>query len=289
MIKRRNKNYKVKRFFYYLLFFLFLVFFLVIIFFHLFYLPKRAAVIFFDVGQGDAALIRTPTGQKILIDGGPDNSVLQKIGKFLPYFSRQIDLIIISHYHDDHVTGLIEVIRRYDVKNIIYGQNLKSGFILKTLLAEAELKNKDKTRSKQPKILALEDKMEINFSNTCRLWILNPLSLEVPKDDNNSLLTKLSCAGHNFLFSGDNNYKVEQALLRSDFNLQSDIFKVSHHGSKTANTKDFLKTLSPKLLIISVGALNRFGHPSQEILNLVSAFGIKLQRTDLDGDIFLRL
>jgi competence protein ComEC len=239
----------------------------------------KPAVIFFDVGQGDAALIRTPPGQNILIDGGPDNSVLKKLGKFLPYFSRRLDLLVLSHYHDDHATGLIEVLRRYDVKNIIYASGGESGLILETFLKEAELKNKA-----APKISALTGETTIILSDSCRLRILNPLMLDISKDDNNSLITKLSCGGRNWLWSGDNSTKVENKLLESNFDFRTDVFKASHHGSKTANSLNFLRALGARFLIISVGAANRFGHPNQEVLDRANELKIKINRTDLEGD-----
>jgi len=232
---------------------------------------------FLDIGQGDSSLIKLPGHKVILIDGGPDNLVLKRLGENIPYFHRKIDAIILSHFHDDHITGLIEVIRRYDVSSIIYMKGSKSSPLLETLLQVASQRN--------VKIVALENNFKIEYSQNCSLNTYNPLILKVPIDDNNSLVTKINCGKLSALFSGDNNSKVESALLKTKNNWQADILKASHHGSKTANSETFLKTIKPNILVISVGADNRFGHPNKEILDRAKALKIPIKRTDLDKTV----
>jgi competence protein ComEC len=234
-------------------------------------------VIFFDVGQGDAALIKTPDRQTILIDGGPDNSVLRGLGKNLPFFRRRINTVIVSHYHDDHITGLIEVMDRYQVGKIIFPAESPTSEISAIFLSAAQ--------DKKIPIIFLSASATLEFAADCQLFLLNPIALDVKTDDNNSLIARLDCRESRFLFTGDSNRKVEQALINSGLDLGADIIKASHHGSVTANSEAFLRAVAPRLLIISVGADNRFGHPSPVILDRAADLGIPVRRTDQEGEI----
>jgi len=233
-------------------------------------------VIFCDVGQGDASLIKLPDGRLILIDGGPDGSVLKCLGKNIFFGKRKIDYLILSHYHDDHVLGFPEVARRYRIKNFIYvpDENYSAP-------RDELMKYLDKQQSQ---IIKLVFQGRLELEKNCYLQFLNPAIFKVPLDSNNSLVVRFSCRGKTFLFSGDNELKVEKALLSSDFNFSADVFKASHHGSKTSNSEDFLRAGGFKILVISVGE-NKFGHPSLEVLERAQNMGIDIRRTDENGTI----
>jgi competence protein ComEC len=234
--------------------------------------PAKLEVDFLDVGQGDSILIKTPNQQVILIDGGPDNVVLRRLGENLPFYRRRIDLIISSHYHDDHATGLVEITKRYRVGKIIYQANSSSSPIFETFLNQA--------RERNILVSPLSGGVKISFGPDCflSLW---PLSIfNVPKDPNNSLIVKLDCAEQNFLFSGDNSSRVEKILLKFGLDLEADVFKISHHGSNSANSEEFLQAVNPQLTVISVGADNRFGHPAPAVLERLQKMGIEVKRTD---------
>ncbi|MBN2853983.1 MBL fold metallo-hydrolase [Patescibacteria group bacterium] len=293
--KREQKNNKIS-FFKKIILKIFL-FFLVLVFLFLFFLflskffnnKNYPAVIFFDVGQGDAILLRNINGKNILIDGGPDNLVIKKLGKFLPYFSRRLDFVIISHYHDDHVMGLIETLRRYKIENLILAEGSKSG-ARQDLLLSLVLEEKNKI-----KIIYLDSKAEYNLG-FCDLIFFNPNILAIPENNNNSLITKLACSNLNFLFSGDNELEVEKALLEEvdllkelKIDLRAEVFKASHHGSKTSNSYEFLKMVNPDIFVISVGLNNRFNHPAQEIVERVMDMGLEIKRTDVEGDFVFPL
>jgi competence protein ComEC len=238
---------------------------------------SRVEIDFLDVGQGDASLLKLPNNKIVLIDGGPDNLVLRRLGENLPFYKRKIDLIILSHFHDDHLIGLIEIIRRYEVGSIIYMRGMESSGIFQTFLKEA--------KERKINLVSLENEANIKYSEKCLLKILNPLVLGVKEDNNNSLITKIDCSPLSALFTGDSNYKVEEALLKTGQVWSAKILKASHHGSKTANSELFLRSVNPDILVISVGASNRFGHPSAEILERVRQLGIKIKRTDFEGTI----
>lgn len=247
---------------------------------YIYLVQKRSSsleVDFLDVGQGDSVLIKLPDRRLVLIDGGPDNLVLRRLGENLGYFQRRIDLVISSHYHDDHATGLIEISRRYRVKQLAYQANSQEGMIFAALLAVAK-----KTGTS---LIPLKNAVKIDFSPGCRLTLW-PASFFLEKaDPNNSVISKLDCAGQSFLFSGDNSAKVEKAMLASNENWQADVLKASHHGSNSANSQAFLETVDPRLVVIPVGKDNRFGHPSPLVLERLKSLKIKEKRTDLAGTI----
>lgn len=248
-------------------------------------------IISLDVGQGDAILIKTPENQTMLIDGGPSNLVLQKLGEYLPALSKRIDVVLLTHPHADHVTGLIEVLKRYDIGAIILsGANLKTDVyfeFLKTI------------REKNIPIVIAQAGEAIHFGKNLEFDILSPERAEDlvfnkksegfgngGNDVNDtSVVGKLFFSDFSMIFMGDATSKIENQLLIYGENLKSDILKVGHHGSKYSSSLSFLNTVSPKAAIIEVGAKNRYGHPSPAALGRLGMFNVNIFRTDLNGDI----
>lgn len=241
----------------------------------------RPEVVFLDVGQGDAILIKTPDKQVILIDGGPDNRVLRRLGENLPFYRRRIDLVIYSHYHDDHTIGLVEVVERYQVGKLLYADGGFNSNILKTL--------REAAGEREIPLVEILAEATIALGPDCSLNLLNPAALGVAREANNSVVAFLDCAGQRFLFSGDNDAQVEKALLASGRDLRADVMKASHHGSKTANTAAFLSAVAPRFFVIPVGLDNKFGHPHQEILDLVGEMEITIKRTDQERSIHISI
>ena len=234
-------------------------------------------VVFLDVGQGDSALIKAPNGQIVLIDGGPDNKVLRGLGKNLPFYHRNLDFLVISHYHDDHITGLIEIIRRYRVKALIYSGKIPDSPLILDLLEVAS--------QYKVELRPINSQVEIIFGPDCRLNFLNPGILVAKDDSNESLVARLNCDNRSFLFAGDNGAALESAIINSGWSLKADVFKASHHGSNTSNSLSFLEKVAPHFIVVSVGTDNRFGHPGPFFLERAAALGIPVKRTDQDGDI----
>jgi competence protein ComEC len=259
--------------------FWFIIIFFLLIFstYYFFESPERLAVDFLDVGQGDASLIKEPGGKTILIDGGPDNKILKKLGASLPYWKRKIDLILVSHFHEDHILGLIEIIKRYKIGLIILPSEGPASVVYDEFL--------NVIKNNKINYIYLNSINNIEFSSSCYLKIIPPTIFAVKADDNNSLISQLDCQNKRFLFSGDNNIEVEKALMNSKINLKADVFKASHHGSVTANSLDFLEKISPKQIIISVGRDNRFKHPSPIVIENAQSLGIEVYRTDQIGNI----
>lgn len=256
-----------------------LVFFLISIFFWPTYknFLFQSQVVFLNIGQGDATLFKLPNQQVVLVDGGPDNLILRRLGEELPFYVKKIDYIFISHWHDDHVVGLIEVMRRFQVRVLLYASDLEISNVGKILLEEARLQN--------IKIFSIQQSGTINVSSSCQLSFVNPFLLNIKNNDNNSLIIKLGCNNRTFLLSGDNEKGVEEGLIKSNLNLKTDIFKASHHGSKTSNQKYFLEKIQPQFIVISCGLDNKFNHPSAEVIKNVQELNIKILRTDKQGSI----
>lgn len=245
--------------------------------FFIFFNQPTPGIIFFDVGQGDAALLNLDGGRKILIDGGPDNQVLLGLGKHLAFFQRRLDYVIFSHYHADHIVGLIEVLQRYQVGQLLYLPTSYESADLDLLLMSAQ--------ERGIKLQPLVAQGEIKLGKDCFISLLNPEALGISKDENNSLTVRLQCQGLTALLAGDSDIRAERAILQTSWSVAADIFKLSHHGSKTANSEEFLKSVVPQMAIVSAGAGNLFGHPHPEVLARLAELGIVVRRTDQEGDI----
>ena len=237
-------------------------------------------VIFFDVGQGDALFIKTPQGHQILIDGGPDSVILEKLGEELPFYDRVIDLVILTHPESDHLTGLLDVLRSYKVKNILW-----TGVIKDTGDFEKwqELIEKEKA---EIFIAKAGQKITIGKTSFEILFPFENLENKSVKDANNtSIVLRLDFGEISLLFTGDIYKSEERELLSLAKQLDTDVLKVGHHGSKTSTAEEFIIVVSPEIAVISVGRNNSYGHPHQETLDTLEKCGIRIFRTDLNGDI----
>ena len=265
-----------------LLFFIFIFIFVVSPIFLWAYSPKRVLEIdFLDIGQGDASLIKAPRGENILIDGGPDSKILTCLSEELPWWDRTIDLMILTHPHNDHVSGLIDVLKTYKVKKIAYTGVLHNSPNFLTWLKLIKEKNIS--------MVLIEKEQKINLGENCFLEVLYPdtalFNSHVSNLNNSSIVNKLSCQNKTFLFTGDMESELEEKLLSKKTNLHADVLKVGHHGSDTSSTENFLKAVNPQFAIIEVGKNNSFNHPNRRILKRFEKMGIKIYRTDLDGTV----
>ena len=252
-----------------------------------FWLTYQAAsdleVVFLDIGQGDAILIKTPYGQNILIDGGPDNTVIKRLAENFSWWDKKIDLMILTHPHDDHVSGLIDVIKRYKVEKILYTGVVHSS---PDYLAWLEL-----IRDRKIPLTIIDRPQIIEFGENCGLQIIYPreslLGKEVSNLNNSSIVAKLVYGQTKFLLAGDIESEVEQELLNSGTDLSAQVFKANHHGSDTSNSTEFLQAVQPEIVVIQVGADNNFGHPSRRVIKRIERIGAQVFRNDLDGTVKL--
>lgn len=239
-------------------------------------------VAFLDVGQGDAIFIEAPNGKQVLIDAGPNKKVLRELSKQMPFYDKSLDLIVITHPDSDHIGGFPEILNTYLVDKV-----LESGVAGDSELCE-ELDNQIKENNIE-KILAQRG-MQIDLGGGVRLEILFP-DRDATNFETNlaSVVIKLVYGENSFLLTGDSPQEIEGYLVFLDSaNLDVDVLKLGHHGSKTSSAEVFLGFTSPEVAVISVGEDNRYGHPHQEVLTLLEEFEIKTLRTDKQGTILIR-
>ncbi|MDI6603190.1 MAG: ComEC/Rec2 family competence protein [Patescibacteria group bacterium] len=242
--------------------------------------PRFLEVNFFDVGQGDAIFIETPQRHQILIDGGPTSAILEKLGKEMPFWDRSIDLIILTHPEHDHLAGLIEVLKRYKVENILW-----TGIKRDTPEYNEWLKL---ITTEGAKIFIAESGQKIIVSKNIFkvLYPFENLEGKVIKNSNDtSIVIKLVFGENSFLFTGDISKSAEKKILNEKIDIDSDVLKVAHHGSKTSSANEFIEKVSPKIAVILAGKDNRYGHPHQKVLETLAKHDITILRTDQSGDI----
>lgn len=244
---------------------------------------KVLEVCFFDVGQGDSIFIESPYGQQVLIDGGPDNSVVKKLESKIPFWDRTIDLMVLTHPDQDHLFGLIEVLRRYEVKNILWTGINNDSIIFKEWQKAIE---KEGT-----KIWIAEQGLKIKMSESQFFETIYPFeSLEnriVNNLNDTSVVLILDSNGEKVFLPGDISKQIENLLIEKNISIKADILKVAHHGSKYSNSEDFIKAIEPDLAIISVGENNLYGHPSPDVLARLGDSGINILQTSKQKDICL--
>lgn len=241
----------------------------------------RLEVEVLNVGQGDAIFIQAPNGHQVLIDGGAGRRVLSELGSVMPPYDRSIDILISTHTDLDHLGGLVEVAKRFDI-----GQVVESGFHANTqIFADWE------------RVLAEKKVPRETVRVGDRIWLDSDLYLDIlgpfpedfdppPKKSNEVMIVaRLVYNKNTFLLTGDIERGDEIRLIQSELDIRSDVLKVAHHGSKYSSTSFFLEKVAPRFLTISVGANNRYGHPHAEALERLKALGAKLFRTDEDGRI----
>jgi len=264
---------------YYLLTILILVLGNVFVWQFIFQLDNRLKVVFFDVGEGDSIFIQTPFLHQILIDGGPTSQVIDKLGKQMPFWDKTLDVVMLTHPDYDHLRGLLDVLENYKVKLIVYNGAQSDSKTWQKWLAQIEKENARVVLGKKgTMILAGDVKMAI-------LYPFEHLALQTSNNNQNSLVAKLSFGAIHFLFTGDADKTAEEAMLLSQQDLKSQVLKVSHHGSASATSAEFLNAVLPLIAVISVGKDNSYHHPHQQVLNNLAQLGITVLRTDQRGDI----
>ena len=241
-------------------------------------------VSFLNIGQGDAILVQTPGHQDILIDGGPSPQAIGvELSRKMPFWDRTIDLVVLTHAHADHLTGLVEVLERYRVKQV-----LSPDFDYDSPLYE-EWRNLINRKNIIHTVAVASQ--QINIGDGVKIKVLNPpspLQSGTRSDiDNNGVVLSLSMEDINFLLTADIMWEQEFDLIARRADLTSTVLKVAHGASKTSTTAEFLAVVNPQVAVISVGADNRFGHPVPEILaRLEEKMGEKnIFRTDERGTI----
>ena len=246
---------------------------------------SKLHVIFCDVGQGDAILIKTPSNKYILVDAGPDRSVLNCLSRHMPFWQRTIDLMLLTHPHADHFFGMFFLLQRYtfdafateDLNNKVasYQEFLRQ-------LAEKQVPKKTVFAGDEWQLGNVN--LTIVAPSHDYLTQTSPGGMIGESKEFASLITHVHYGTFDLLLTGDsqaNGLKNGVANVSE----QIDVLQSPHHGSGTGLDADVLQSIQPSLAVISVGAQNRYGHPSPKTLDLFHTQNIPFLRTDQDGDV----
>lgn len=237
-------------------------------------------VSFLDIGQGDAIFIESPTGNQFLIDSGPGKSILNALGRVMPIYDKTIDMVLATHPDADHIGGILEILKNYTVGAYVYNGAIGTTGIFRELdsnISDLNIKT-DIVRAGEV----------IDLGGGAYLKILYPNSNPKGTDTNKySILAKLYYGNSTFLFTGDAPTDVENYLVKNiGEELNSDVLKVAHHGSKNSLSGQFLSAVSPEYSIISAGKDNRYGHPHKEIIESLNNINSNILGTYDFGDIY---
>ena len=243
--------------------------------------PATLRLSVLDVGQGDSILIQTPLQQTILIDGGPAENVLPRLGQELPYFQHSIDLVVVTHPDSDHITGLVSVLQRYRVGGVLMTGVVHDSAVYAALLQEIH--------DIHVPVYIADSTQNFDFGDGVELDTLFPvesLAGENPKSTNaTSIVARLRYGRTSAMLTGDAEFATEYALLRTTDNLKSEVLKLGHHGSKYSTGAAWVAAVQPEMSIVSAGAKNRYGHPTAEALDHVQ--DSKIYETEEVGTVHL--
>lgn len=233
---------------------------------------------FLNVGQGDSVLFVTPGGQEVLIDGGPGNKVIAELAEVLPFYDKSIEMLILTHPDKDHMEGLVEVLKRYDVETVMFTGVFKKDALYDEFLREVA----------DAKIVIADADSDFEYSGVF-FDVLYPFEQMVGSEplslNDSSIALMVAYSSKLVLLTGDGEAQEENELIDSGVNLKADIFKAGHHGSKTSSSLAFLQKVRPEIVVIGVGKNNQYGHPHGETLENFAKVGVKVYRTDIDGRI----
>lgn len=236
-------------------------------------------VSFLDIGQGDAILINYLHRYQILIDGGPSGKkVLTELSKTMPSFDNKIEVVIATHPDRDHFTGLIDVLKKYQVGVVLINGQESDDELWQEFQKTITEKNIPEEVGGEGSVLTIGQEIKFKF--------YNPDKIEKNKKakNDNSIVTRLDYGKNSFLFAGDAGFDAEADMIFDQEDLDVDWLKVGHHGSRFSTSKFFLARVTPQVSIISVGE-NDYGHPTKETLQRLQEANSKILRTDQLGTI----
>jgi competence protein ComEC len=245
--------------------------------------PAHVTVRVLDIGQGDAILVQDGYAE-MLVDGGPDDAVLARLGTAMPFFDRTIETVVLTHPHADHFVGLIGVLKRYKVLTVVTDGRTRPGDPDYARFEEA-------VRASGARLVTARDGDRLTLGDRARFAVLWPprdatRAAGLDRRDENvwSVVMRLEAEGASAYLMGDATADVEARLLSAHALAPADFLKVGHHGSRYSTSPAFLDAVRPSFAAISVGK-NTYGHPSWTTLQRLAAHGATVWRTDRDGDV----
>jgi len=242
--------------------------------------PGVLSVSFLDVGQGDAIFIESPIGVQVLVDGGSGRTVLRSLGKQMGFFDRSLDVLIATHPDADHIGGLPDVLKRYDVSYI-----LDPAVMHDTSVYEV-FKHLSEEEPGAEYITARRGQV-IDLGDGSYLRILFPdRDVSGVETNSGSIIAQVVYGETEVLLTGDAPQAIERYLTALDgLGLRSDILKIGHHGSRTSSDEIFIGFTGPEYAILSRGCDNSYGHPHAEVLETLAQFEIEILDTCEIGTI----
>lgn len=239
---------------------------------------ENLQIYFLDVGQGDASVIVSSSGYVAMIDSGPDEKLILDHLKNLNI--SHIDLLIATHAHADHITGMDKIIAKYKPRAFMDPGIPHTSLTYIRMINAIEKYNIKYYQSTARKI-------QLGVMNFIVLPSASP-KIYVSELNNNSVVIKLEYKNFSCLYTGDIESGRENQLVKtSNINLESVIIKIPHHGSSTSSNSAFIKKVNPKVAIISCGQNNSYGHPNIKTLERLEKNGIDIYRTDINGTILI--
>ena len=276
--------------------FLLLTLIIIVVFLAVFSFDSKLHLIACDVGQGDAILVILGRNQ-ILIDGGPNNKVLECLSKYMPFWDREIEMVVLTHPQKDHYGGLLEVFKRYRVDNFLANalDSSDQGYqVLETLVGGGGTRIINpvggmKVGNSLMYLDILFPSKKVLTEDLKPSGSQNSLGKYISKLDSNefSIVAILKYKDFSALLTGDMTPKISDEIIAEGKIVDVNYLKVPHHGSKNGLTKELLDLSSPEIAVVSVGKKNPYGHPHKEILDLLGSINAKIFRTDLNGDVIL--
>jgi competence protein ComEC len=239
----------------------------------------RLHVYFLDVGQGDAILVQAPDGRQILVDGGPSpTALLNELGDALPFWDRSLDLVVLTHPDGDHITGLIPLLDRYRVEQVLDVRQSDTAPEAAPWLEGLAALGVPRTLAQRGMRLPIGD---------VQVTVLHPNPVQLAgtasDDNNNAVVLRLDYGRTSLLLTGDAESEAEADMIAAGLPLRADVLKIGHHGSNGASSPAFIAAVAPRLAVIPVGADNEFGHPHPAVLERLK--GVEVLRTDQNGRI----
>lgn len=234
---------------------------------------------FIDVGQGDAALVQTVSGNLLIDAGTPDSA--EALTEYIDDLGiHTLDYAVFTHPHADHIGGAVQILEKYSLRNVILPNAVSTSYTLEKMMDAIEKENCE----------VIEGKAGVFFDmGEVQVELLGPVSDHSQDADdlnNTSVVVKVTYGEVSFLFTGDAETESEYEMLDRDAEkLNVNILKVGHHGSSTSSCASFLKAASPEVAIVSAGLYNEYGHPHAEVISRLHAIGASLYRTDKHGSV----
>lgn len=239
-------------------------------------------VAFLDVGQGDAIYIETFDGVQLLIDGGPNSSVLRQLSEFMPTLDRSLDVVLATHSDKDHIGGLVDVLQSYQIDHVILTENTNDTAVAKAFSTAVE--------NEKVNTIMARTGQEINLGASTTLLIYSPeTNPEAWESNAASIVAQLRYGSVEFMLTGDAGVDIEEYLAKNYGDLlDSEVLKLGHHGSRTSTSDLFLDIVTPLYAVVSAGKDNSYGHPHNEVVDRLNMRDINIVSTAELGTVVFK-